>query len=192
MRWDELSDEKCPIARGIAAIGDRWTILILRDCFIGISRFDQFQERLGISRTILADRLATLVTAGLLEKVVYNEKPLRFEYRLTPRGRDVYPILMAVGHFGDLHFGRASGPPYEFRHRTCGHVFTPTCACSHCGGAIKAGEVQAVANAATSEASIGSSSIRAPALRKKTATRASTVRKRTRRMKIVKPGKTAR
>ena len=77
MRWAELADEKCSIARTVSVIGDRWTLLILRDCFLRIRRFDDFEARLGITRHVLADRLRKLVEAGVLEKVPYGDRPVR-------------------------------------------------------------------------------------------------------------------
>src|SRR5690349_13400771 len=86
MRWAELDGEACSMARTIGVIGDRWTLLILRDCFLRVRRFEDFQARLGIGRPILADRLEKLVERGVLAKVAYQERPLRCEYRLTPMG----------------------------------------------------------------------------------------------------------
>ena len=86
MRWSKLEDEPCSVARTISVIGDRWTLLILRDCFLRVRRFEDFQARLGITRPILADRLKKLVAKFVLAKVPYQEGPLRYEYRLTPKG----------------------------------------------------------------------------------------------------------
>src|SRR3954452_12019614 len=101
MRWNELSEENCSMARTISVIGDRWTLLILRDCFLRVRRFEAFQERLGITRHILADRLRKLVKAGVLERPLYQSNPRRFEYRLTAKGLDLHPLLMSLVHWGD-------------------------------------------------------------------------------------------
>src|SRR5690606_25090596 len=101
MKWVELSREPCSVARSVAVIGDRWTLLILRDCFLGVRRFEGFQERLGISRTIIADRLKVLTDEGVLEKAPYQERPVRHEYRLTQKGLDLYPVILAVVSWGD-------------------------------------------------------------------------------------------
>jgi DNA-binding HxlR family transcriptional regulator len=85
MRWNELADERCSIARTVSVIGDRWTLLILRDCFLGIRRFEAFEARLGITRHILADRLKKLVDEGVLKKVPYRDRQERHEYRLTQK-----------------------------------------------------------------------------------------------------------
>ena len=102
MRWNELSEENCSMARAVSVIGDRWTLLILRDCFLRVRRFEDFQERLGITRPILASRLRELVDEFVLVKVPYQQRPLRYEYRLTQKGLDLYPIVMAIVHWGDV------------------------------------------------------------------------------------------
>src|SRR3954469_14636070 len=89
MKWDALRDEPCSVARTVAVIGDRWTLMILRDCFLGVRRFEDFQARLGISRTITTERLKTLVDEGVLRKVAYQDRPTRYEYRLTDKGLDL-------------------------------------------------------------------------------------------------------
>jgi len=89
MRWSELGEERCSIARTVAIIGDRWTLLILRDCFLRVRRFEDFEARLGVTRHILADRLKKLVAEGVLRKVAYHERPVRYEYRLTQKGLDL-------------------------------------------------------------------------------------------------------
>ena len=86
MRWNELSEENCSMARTVSVIGDRWTLLILRECFLRVRRFEDFQERRGITRPILASRLKMLVEEFVLTKVPYQKRPTRYEYRLTPKG----------------------------------------------------------------------------------------------------------
>ena len=132
MRWNELSLERCSIARTIAVIGDRWTLLILRDCFLRIRRFDDFETRLGITRHILADRLKKLVEAGVLAKKPYGERPVRHEYRLTQKGLDLYPVLMSIVHWGDIHTAGDAGRPMLHQHLDCGHPFDPMLTCSVC------------------------------------------------------------
>ena len=94
----------CPIARSLERVGEWWSILILRDAFKGLSRFDQFQKSLGIAPNMLTRRLNTLVESGLLERRLYSEKPPRHEYVLTPRGRDFRPVLWALMAWGNKHF----------------------------------------------------------------------------------------
>ena len=141
MRWGDLGQEACSVARTVSVIGDRWTLLVLRDCFLRVRRFEAFQERLGITRPVLADRLRKLVDAGVLEKVPYQERPVRYEYRLTERGLALHPVLMAIVHWGDMHMADDAGRPLLHRHKRCGHVFDPVVACSECGEAVHARDV---------------------------------------------------
>jgi DNA-binding HxlR family transcriptional regulator len=138
MRWKELSEEQCSIARTIAVIGDRWTLLILRDCFLGVRRFDEFEKRLGITRHVLADRLKKLVLHGVLQKVQYQQSPARYDYRLTESGLDMYPLLTCLRHWGDRYAAGRKGPPFLFQHRECGHTFHPVLTCSECGHPVDA------------------------------------------------------
>lgn len=96
MKWETLETEPCPVARGLSVLGDRWTMMVVRDCFLGIRRFDQMQQRLGITRHVLADRLRKLETAGVLRREPYQDRPVRYEYRLTERGKALYPILVTL------------------------------------------------------------------------------------------------
>jgi DNA-binding HxlR family transcriptional regulator len=100
-----ISDEPCPIARSVDFLGDAWSMLILRDAFTGLTRFDQFRKSLGIAPTILTKRLATLTEEGLLEKRLYSERPPREEYLLTEAGRDFLPVLFMFGEWGRKHRG---------------------------------------------------------------------------------------
>ncbi len=142
MKWDELANEPCSVARTVAVIGDRWTLMVLRDCFLGVRRFEDFQSRLGISRTVTAERLKGLVDEGVLKKEAYQARPPRFEYRLTEKGLDLYPLMMAVVNFGDRHYGGDEGPPLIHRHKACGCDFQPVMTCSECGEAPKARDVE--------------------------------------------------
>ncbi|MDX1820935.1 MAG: winged helix-turn-helix transcriptional regulator [Paracoccaceae bacterium] len=103
MRWNDLSEEACPVARGLSVIGDRWTMLVVRDCFLGYRRFEQIQERLGITRHVLADRLRKLEAAGVLRREPYQERPLRHEYRLTDRGKALYPVMVSLIDWANAH-----------------------------------------------------------------------------------------
>ena len=141
MKWNELSSENCSLARTLAVLGDRWTLLILRDAFLRIRRFDDFQKRLGIARRVLADRLAILVEHAVLEKVAYQERPTRYEYRLTKKGLGLYPVILSLVHWGDEHYAGRQGPPVHHRHKTCGHRFRSVLCCSECGEAVGAKDV---------------------------------------------------
>ena len=102
-RWDDLSADWCPVARALSVIGDRWTLLIVRDCFVGKSRFEEFQKSLGMTRHVLADRLKRLVAEGVLEKNAYQSQPIRYAYELTEKGRDFAPALIGLKDWGKKH-----------------------------------------------------------------------------------------
>jgi DNA-binding HxlR family transcriptional regulator len=108
MNMNNLSDGTCPIARGLACVGEAWSMLILRDASQGITRFDEFRKSLGIAPTILTRRLATLTDEGLLEKRRYSERPPRDEYVLTPSGRDFLPVLVLIGAWGRQYRGEGT------------------------------------------------------------------------------------
>jgi DNA-binding HxlR family transcriptional regulator len=141
MRWDEIGDMTCSVARALSVVGDRWTLLILRDAFLRVRRFEDFQGRLGMTRHRLADRLRKLVDAGVLERVRYQERPERFEYRLTEKGRDLYPVVVSLTRWGDRWMAGKDGPPLEMIHRGCGHTIVPALACPDCGARIGARDV---------------------------------------------------
>lgn len=106
MEKTKLSDMDCPIARAFDRVGEWWSILILRDAFHGLTRFDQFQKSLPIAPNMLTKRLNELVEGGLLERRLYNERPPRFEYVLTERGRDFRPVMIAMMAWGNRHFAQ--------------------------------------------------------------------------------------
>lgn len=145
MKWQDLGETPCSIARSLSVVGDRWTLLILRNAFLKVRRFDDFQAQLGITRHLLADRLAKLVEMGVFSKVPYQERPLRHEYRLTEQGRELYPVLLALVAWGDKWLDGGKGPPLLYRHLRCGHTFRPTMSCSECGEALDAREVAPMA-----------------------------------------------
>lgn len=142
MRWDELSSENCSLARALAVVGDRWTLLILREAFLRVRRFEDFQARLGIARRVLTERLSGLVADGVLRKVAYQERPARYEYRLTDKGLGLYPVVLALVHWGDAHYAGPEGPPVLHRHKSCGHDFRSVLSCSACGGAVHPRDVE--------------------------------------------------
>src|SRR5258708_19410108 len=103
MKWDELEEEPCSVARTVAVIGDRWSLLILRECFLRTRRFEAFQSALGITRHLLAERLKKLVRQGVLRRIPYQESPKRHEYILTQKGLDLYPVMMTLVPWADTH-----------------------------------------------------------------------------------------
>ena len=142
MQWSELDQQPCSVSRTLSVIGDRWTLMILRDCFLRVRRFDDFQARLGVARPILADRLQKLIDTGVLTKVAYQQNPIRHEYRLTQKGLDLYPVVMAIVHWGDVHMSGETGRPLLHRHVACGRHFDPVLVCSECGEALDPRQVQ--------------------------------------------------
>lgn len=121
----------CSIASTLQVIGDRWTLLILRDAFRGVRRFDDFASDLGIARNLLTDRLTKLVEHGILAKVPYQERPVRYEYRLTAKGLDLSPALVAFMHWGDKHLA-ADEPPVVLVHDACGAPLDQVFVCWRC------------------------------------------------------------
>jgi DNA-binding HxlR family transcriptional regulator len=138
----DFSQMECSVARTMEVIGDRWTILILRDAFYGVRRFDHLRRGLGVARNILADRLNKLVAHGVLERRLYEEHPPRYEYRLTSKGRDLLPVLLTLTRWGDRWEADDSGPPVTFVHTKCGHETIPTVACSDCGDELMLRELR--------------------------------------------------
>lgn len=136
MRWNDLADEACPVARGLSVVGDRWTMLVLRDCFLGYRRFDQMQERLGITRHVLTDRLRKLEAAGVLRREPYQERPLRHEYRLTERGKALYPVLVTLIDWANAHIPPQDEPSVTLLSRETGDPIAPVLIDAHTGKPI--------------------------------------------------------
>jgi DNA-binding HxlR family transcriptional regulator len=113
-------------------LGDWWTPLLLRDAMYGVRRFDDFERSLGVSRNVLSQRLTRLVDEGVLDKVAYQDRPARYEYRLTAKGRDLFGVLAALMAWGDRWLA-PDGPPVTLRHTTCGQVTSAVVTCSECG-----------------------------------------------------------
>jgi DNA-binding HxlR family transcriptional regulator len=112
----DYEGQNCSIARALEVVGERWTLLIVRDAFLGLRRFDEFQESLGIARNVLADRLNRLVEEGILERARYSERPERHEYRLTAKGRELNIALTALRQWGDTYLSEK--PPRLLRRKT--------------------------------------------------------------------------
>jgi DNA-binding HxlR family transcriptional regulator len=142
MRASELAEQDCSIARPASLLGDRWTLVILREAFNGIKRFEDFQETLGISRSLLSERLNRLVEAGVLRREPYKDSVrTRDRYRLTEMGLDLYPVLMALRDWGDRWL--RDGPRARIRHRGCGGEPTLELRCSVCGEEVGARDAEA-------------------------------------------------
>jgi DNA-binding HxlR family transcriptional regulator len=132
----------CSIARTLELVGERWTLLIVRDVARGIRRFDRLQENLGIASNVLTNRLERLVDAGILERVAYQQKPVRHEYHLTERGRELRVALIALMHWGDKHLA-PDGPPVVVEHTACGGPVVEQLVCGGCGLPVADHELRA-------------------------------------------------
>ena len=129
----DYEDQICSIARTLETVGERWTLLIIRDVLLGVTRFDDIRRSLGIARNVLTDRLNKLVDAGILERAQYQTQPARYEYQATQQGRELFPVLLALMHWGDRHRAGVDGPPRLARHDACGGDVTLQLACGTCG-----------------------------------------------------------
>ncbi len=140
----------CSVAKALSVVGDRWTMLVLRETFFGTRRFEEFLTRTAAPRAILTERLKALVDEGVLDRRPMADRPDRHEYRLTEKGIDLYPVIVSLMHFGDkwLTDGEA-GPPVVLQHKACGHVVMPELACPHCGAFVTARDFAASGRATT-------------------------------------------
>src|SRR5688572_167561 len=122
MDWKDASTVNCQVGVALDLLGEKWTLLIVRDALNGIRRFDEFRRHIGLSEAILSDRLQKLVEAGVLDQRSYKEEGRRErrEYRLTARGRDLLPVIVALKQWSETHFPDPQGPVVEVRHRGCG------------------------------------------------------------------------
>lgn len=124
------------VERALSQISDRWSFLLLREAYFGVRRFDQFQDAIGASPNILTDRLKKLVAVGIFERRRYSARPPRDEYRLTEKGRDLYPAIVALMRWGDRWLNEGREPPLTLIHKTCGKESRPLMVCDCCGGAV--------------------------------------------------------
>lgn len=134
MLRNDYEGQVCSIARSLELLGERWTLLILRDVFRGRRRFEEMRESLGVARNVLASRLQRLVEEEILERRAYSERPERFEYFLTEKGLDLWPVLVDLLHWGDRHFPEKNGPPVVLVHKgECGGMISDRRICERCG-----------------------------------------------------------
>lgn len=141
MLSSDWTRKNCAVANTLAVIGERWTLLVLREAFLGVRRFDQLQRNTGMARNILSDRLNTLVAHEVFERELYQERPQRYEYRLTDKGLDLYPVLLTIMDWGSKHVG---GEAMTLQHKHCGAVAMPHLACPECGERVAARDMRAV------------------------------------------------
>jgi DNA-binding HxlR family transcriptional regulator len=132
MKWLEMSTENCTVQRTLDLVGEKWTLLIVRDAFHGVRRFDDFHRHVGLSEAVLADRLRKLLSAGILRTVPYREEGSRTrrEYRLTRKGRDLWPVLVALRQWGETYVADPEGPVLDILHSDCGAPVRVVVECS--------------------------------------------------------------
>jgi DNA-binding HxlR family transcriptional regulator len=135
-------DQVCSIARSLEVLGERWTLLIVRDILLGLRRFEELQRSLGVARNVLTDRLNRLVEARVLERVPYQRHPPRHEYHLTPMGHDLAVPVVSLMQWGDRHLAGPAGPPRLTRHRDCGGTLRATLTCTECGRSASAVDME--------------------------------------------------
>jgi DNA-binding HxlR family transcriptional regulator len=145
MHLTKLSEWNCSIARTLDVVGEWWTLLILRDAFRGIRRFDDFQASLGLARSVLTARLKKLTDEGVLDRRQYTEHPPRYEYRLTEKGRALFPVITALLSWGDDWAAGPAGAPVQLVHAPCGQPMHPELTCPRCGGEVNAANTGSVA-----------------------------------------------
>jgi DNA-binding HxlR family transcriptional regulator len=138
----DYPDQVCSIARSLEVVGERWTMLLLRDTFLGLSRFEEFQESLGIASNVLTNRLKLLCDEEVLERVPDPLRPGRPKYVLTDKGRELAPALVMLMKWGDRHYPTANGPPRLTLHAGCGGNLGPDLLCDRCGKHPAPGEVE--------------------------------------------------
>jgi DNA-binding HxlR family transcriptional regulator len=140
MLRSDYDDQNCSIARTLEFVGERWSLLIIREAFLGTRRFDDFQRGLGIARNVLQTRLERLTDAGILRRVAYQQRPPRYEYRLTRKGVDLWPVIVSLMKWGDRHAAPA-GPPVVLQHRGCGGEVDDRRRCGRCSADLEAWDV---------------------------------------------------
>ena len=140
MRRASFDDVHCSVAQTLEVVGEWWTPMILRDLFLGVRRFEDFQERLGIARNTLTDRHNALVDHGIVDRVPYQERPVRHEYRLTDKGTDLWHVVTALREWGD-RWAAPDGPPLKVTHRDCGGPTALHVACEVCAETLSRRDV---------------------------------------------------
>jgi DNA-binding HxlR family transcriptional regulator len=143
MSRSDLQSQTCTIARAVAQTGDEWTLLIVREMFLRTRRFDDFLRLTGMSSHLLSQRLKKLEAQGVIRRKAYSERPPRYEYHLTEKGRDLWAVIIALKQWGDRWL-RTEDTPVEIMHKTCGQVVAPHMTCSDCGEPIGAHDAEAV------------------------------------------------
>ncbi len=143
MRRTSFEEMNCSLAQCLEVVGEWWTLLIVRDALFGVTRFDDFHARLGIARNVLTQRLEHLIEHGVLSREPYQDNPVRYDYRLTPKGRSLWLVVTAMRQWGDA-WAAPDGPPVQTLHTTCGHLATVEPVCSACGERIAGRDLRPV------------------------------------------------
>jgi len=151
MLGNDYDHQNCSIARTLEVVGERWSPLIVRDLLFGITRFDEIKNDLGIATNVLQTRLNRLVTEGIVKRHVYQQRPVRHEYRLTEKGLDLWPTIVALMQWGDRHAPSPTGVPTIIKHRGCGGMIDEHRICERCGERASAGSVRALPGPGASE-----------------------------------------
>jgi DNA-binding HxlR family transcriptional regulator len=144
MLGNDYESQVCSVAGALEVVGERWSLLIVRNVLLGLRRFDEIQENLGIARNVLHKRLIRLVDQGVLEKRLYQEHPPRHEYRLTEKGLDLWPTMVALMQWGDRYAVPAGGPAVLLEHRGCGGAVDEHRVCKECGTRLSVREARAI------------------------------------------------
>lgn len=134
----DLSRDPCTVARAVELVGEPWTLMVLRELFLGTRRFDDFQRLTGASPHLLSRRLRRLEAEGVVTRRAYSQRPLRHEYRLTEKGRDLWPVIVALKAWGDRWAEPQGEPPMQLRHKGCGARMIPRMVCPECGEPMEA------------------------------------------------------
>lgn len=161
MLGQDHDDQICSVARALEAVGQRWTLLIVRDLFLGVRRFDALVESLGVTRSVLARRLEHLENHRIVERVAYQDSPVRYEYRPTAKGEELFPVLAQLLQWGDRHYPNPAGPPRLLRHAHCGgDVDAMAVYCVECGDRLGSTDIEPLPGPALLKPSGSSSSRR--------------------------------
>jgi DNA-binding HxlR family transcriptional regulator len=140
----DYKGQDCSIAGSLELIGERWTLLVIRDIWLGRRRFGQIQESLGVARNVLSSRLQRLLDEGIVEKRIYSERPERHEYFLTEKGLDLWPVMIALISWGDRHVAGPDGPAVAIVHKECGGDVNDRRICERCGEQLEVRDARAV------------------------------------------------
>lgn len=153
MRRTSFEDMNCSLAQCLEIVGEWWTLLIVRDALFGVTRFEDFRDRLGIARNVLTQRLDGLIAHGVMTKEPYQDNPVRYDYRLTAKGRSLWQVVTVMRQWGD-EWAAPNGPPVAVLHRGCGHVVELELVCAQCGERVRDRDLKPVDGPGAGERSL--------------------------------------